>query len=89
MQNDEIIRLQRELGLSDGKLAVALGVTRQTVRNWRTGCKCPPLAQNAIRWMMELRRLSPANDNLPERLRSPSAITAMIGSAASLMAMEA
>ena len=89
MTPDEINAMQKELGLSDGKMAEALGVTRQTFRNWRKGCKCPCFAQNALRWMMELRRLSPANDNLPARLRSPLAITAVIGSAASLMAMEA
>lgn len=51
-------------------MAQALGVTRQTWRNWRLGCKCPLLAQNAMRWMLELRRISPANDNLPAKLRT-------------------
>lgn len=61
--------MQQALGLSDGKMAKALGVTRQTFRNWRRGCKCPTFAQNSLRWMMELRRISPANDNLPQQLR--------------------
>lgn len=61
--------VQQQLELSDGKLALALGVTRQTVRNWRTGSPCPLFAQNAIRWMLELRRLDPANDNLPKGVR--------------------
>lgn len=61
--------VQQMLGLSDGKLAAALGVTRQTVRNWRTGRKFPPFASNAISWMLELRRLDPANDNLPPSVR--------------------
>ena len=26
-------------------------------------------AQNAIQWLMELRRLSPANDNIPKPMR--------------------
>jgi DNA-binding transcriptional regulator YiaG len=69
MQDREIIEVQQLLGLSDGKLALALGVTRQTVRNWRRGCKFPPFAQNAIAWMLELRRLDPANDNLPPGVR--------------------
>lgn len=69
MTQEEIIAIQQKLGLSDGKMAQALGVTRQTVRNWRRGCKCPPFACNALRWMMELRRLDPANDNLPQRIR--------------------
>lgn len=69
MTPDDIIEVQRKLGLSDNKMAKALGVTRQTWRNWRTGKACPPLAQNAIRWLMELRKLSPANDNLPDRVR--------------------
>jgi hypothetical protein len=71
MTPEEIIAIQKELNLSDGKMAQALGVTRQTWRNWRRGCKCPLFAQNALRWMMELRRLDAANDNLPQRLRTP------------------
>jgi DNA-binding transcriptional regulator YiaG len=68
---DHFASIQRQLGLSDGKMAAALGITRQTWRNWRLGMTCPEFAQNALRWLMELRRLSPANDNLPDRLRSP------------------
>jgi DNA-binding transcriptional regulator YiaG len=69
MHFTEISDIQKSLGLSDGKMAAALGVTRQTWRNWRTGRPCPAFSQNAMRWMMELRRVSPANDNLPERMR--------------------
>lgn len=69
MTPDKISELQQALGLSDGKMAQSLGVTRQTFRNWRMGAKCPLFAQNALRWMLELRRISPANDNLPERVR--------------------
>ena len=70
MTPDEIIAIQKELGLSDGKMAKALGLTRQTWRNWRRGCKCPTFAQNSLVWMMELRRLEPANDNLPKGVRA-------------------
>lgn len=69
MSPDELRSIQDQLGLSDNRMAQALGVTRQTWRNWRRGCKCPTLAQNAIRWVLELRRLEPANDNLPNRFR--------------------
>jgi DNA-binding transcriptional regulator YiaG len=69
MSERSVADLQRDLGLSDGKLAIALGVTRQTVRNWRCGRKCPQFAQQAMNWMMELRRLDPANDNLPQGVR--------------------
>lgn len=69
MTPDKINELQRALGLSDNKMAKSLGVTRQTWRNWRLGSKCPQFAQNALKWMVELRRVSPANDNLPERIR--------------------
>lgn len=69
MTTEEFREIQAKLGLSDGKLALALGVTRQTVRNWRIGCACPQFAQNSIRWMLELRRLDPANDNLPPGVR--------------------
>lgn len=65
----EIQEIQTRLGLSDTKLAQALGITRQTWANWRKGRSCPPFAQCALRCMMELRRLDPANDNLPGRLQ--------------------
>lgn len=65
----DVADLQKKLGLSDGKMAIALGVTRQTVRNWRCGRKCPLFATQALTWMMELRRLDPANDNLPPSVR--------------------
>lgn len=77
MTPEEIASIQKELGLSDGKIAQSLGVTRQTWRNWRRGCKCPMFAQNALRWMMELRRLDAANDNLPKRVRITTAIAAV------------
>lgn len=64
-----IVVIQQHLGLSDGKLGAAIGVQRQTVRNWRVGRPCPELAQNALRWVLELRRLDPSNDNLPDGLR--------------------
>jgi len=70
MTTDEISAIQSELGLSDGKIAIALCVTRQTFRNWRKGGKCPEFSQNALRWMMELRRLDPSNDNLPAAVRA-------------------
>jgi len=69
MNKDELIYIQHRLGLSDRKMAACLGVTRQTWRNWRRGFKCPRLAQNSIRWMLELRRLDPANDNVPKPIR--------------------
>lgn len=71
MTAESVLSMQKALGLSDGKMALALGVTRQTVRNWRRGSQCPVFAQNALRWMMELRRLDPANENLPELIRLP------------------
>lgn len=69
MTPDKIVEIQQALGLSDNKMAQALGVTRQTWRNWRTGCTMPVFARNALRWLLELRRLDPANDNLPARVR--------------------
>lgn len=69
MTTEEIQEIQQRLGLSDGKMALALGITRQTWRNWRTGQPCPPFAKQALRMMMELRRIDPANDNLPQRVR--------------------
>lgn len=77
MTPDEVVAIQRELGLSDGKIALALGITRQTWRNWRRGCKIPLFAQHALKWMMELRRLDPANDNLPSKIRAIGGIIAV------------
>lgn len=68
--DQRIVSLQNSLGLSDGKLAKALGVTRQTVRNWRRGCKVPAFAENSMRWLMALHTVDPANDNLPEAFRT-------------------
>jgi DNA-binding transcriptional regulator YiaG len=78
MTSEEIREIQGKLGLSDGKMAQAIGVTRQTWRNWRRGEKCPVFAQNALRWMMELRKVSPANDNLPNRVRVLSSLALAI-----------
>lgn len=69
MTPQDMTNIQRSLGLSDSKMAAALGVTRQTLHNWRTGRGIPPLAQNAMRWMVELRKLSPHNENLPKQIR--------------------
>ena len=82
MTPEEIVGIQQNLGLSDGKMAQALGVTRQTFRNWRRGCKCPVFAQNALVWMMELRRLDPANDNLPAKVRITSVALLMLSAGA-------
>lgn len=78
MTPEELLEIQKNLGLSDGKMAKAIGVTRQTWRNWRRGCKCPLLAQNALRWMLELRRVSPANDNLPQKLKAMAVMVAAV-----------
>lgn len=78
MKPEDIAAIQNELRLSDGKMAAALGVTRQTWRNWRRGCKCPLFAQNALRWMMELRRISPANDNLPSKIKALTLMAAAV-----------
>ena len=77
MSPHDLADVQRRLGLSDNRMAQALGVTRQTWRNWRTGRAFPPLAQNALRWLLELRRVSPSNDNLPERFRFLAAVVAI------------
>lgn len=69
MHQTEFISLQTTLGLSDNKLARALGVTRQTVRNWRTGARIPAFVALSLRLMMTLRRMDPANDNLPPGIR--------------------
>lgn len=88
MNSQELTDLQHRLGLSDNRMAQALGVTRQTWRNWRTGRPCPPLAQNAIRWLLELRRIQPANDNIPDRLRFlPAVLVAALSMASAELAI--
>lgn len=69
--SEDVFEIQKQLGLSDTKFAEAVGVTRQTIRNWRRGISVPRFARNALRWMMELRRIDPANDNLPPKVRRP------------------
>ena len=78
MTPEELMRIQESLGLSDNKMAKAIGVTRQTWRNWRTGRPCPLFAQNALRWLMELRKLSPSNDNIPKPMRFLVAMVAAV-----------
>lgn len=79
MTKEELRHLQEALGLSDGKMASSLGVTRQTWRNWRTGRACPEFAQNSLRWLMELRKLSPSNDNIPKHMRFTTGILLAAG----------
>ena len=67
--NENIALIQVKLGLSDTKIAAALGITRQTWANWRRGRSCPQFAMLSLRCIMELRRLDAENDNLPHTLR--------------------
>lgn len=69
MDGRYIAEVQRQLGLSDTKLASALGCTRQTVANWKKGRPFPPLAANAVRWVLELRRVDPTNTQIPAHIR--------------------
>lgn len=69
MTAEEITEIQLRLGLSDTKIAKALGVTRQTWANWRKGRPCPEFVKLSLKCIMELRRLEPANDNLPGPMR--------------------
>lgn len=69
MTAEDFINIQRRLELSDGRIAKALGVTRQTWRNWRCGRPCPRAMQHYLAVLLELRRLDPSNDNLPPPLR--------------------
>lgn len=71
MEVEDFKKLQTESSLSDRKIAEALGVTRQTWRNWRSGRVCPVFVQNAMRWLLAIRQLDPNNDNIPSALRNP------------------
>lgn len=68
---EEIAAIQRRLGLRDTQIAAALGVTRQTWRNWRTGRTIPYFVGHALKAIDALHRLDPANDNLPAAMRRP------------------
>lgn len=74
MTPEDFQRAQAELGLSDGRMATVLGITRQSWRNWRTGRETKrggqrPLVELAIRALLELRRLDPENPTLPDAIR--------------------
>lgn len=75
MTPEEFQAIQADLGLSDASMAKALGVTRQTVANWRTGHsgwkrgRLPGMVATALRNLVELRRLDPGNRKLPDALR--------------------
>lgn len=68
----QVSRIQLDFGLSDGKLARALNVTRQTVRNWRRGEPCPAFVQNALGWMLALYSIDPTHGSLPSGIRRPA-----------------
>lgn len=75
MDHNEARLIIEELGLSDAALAAALGVSRQTATNWRTGHsgwktgRMPGIVATALRSLVELRRLEPGNRELPDALR--------------------
>lgn len=66
---DEIIALQKQLGMNDTEIANALNVTRQTWRNWKTNRTIPYHVGHMIRAIGALINLDPANENLPEGIR--------------------
>lgn len=54
MNADEVRRRRDTLGLSQHGLAVALGVTRQTVYSWERGLRTPPaMLELALRYLEE------------------------------------
>ena len=69
IEPDQVIELQRRLGLRDTEIARALGVTRQTWRNWRKGRTIPYFVGHGLKAIGELYNLDPANENLPEGIR--------------------
>lgn len=66
---EEVAAIQRRLGLRDTQMAEALGITRQTWRNWRTGRTIPYFVGHALRAIDALHQIDPANDNLPAPMR--------------------
>lgn len=70
MTPEEFEACRLRMGLSCLAMARALNLTPVTIHNYRSGRatirKC---VANAVRWMCELHRLDPANDNLPKDLR--------------------
>lgn len=63
MTKDELLDIQKRSGLNDTKFAKAIGITRQTWRNWKLGRTIPALAENALRWLDELSKVAP--DRVP------------------------
>lgn len=66
---DDIISLQKRLGMNDTEIAKALNITRQTWRNWKTNRTIPYHVGHLIRALDALTTLDPANENLPEGIR--------------------
>ena len=68
----QVAEIQHRLGLKDTEIARALGITRQTWRNWRLGRTIPYFVGHGLKAISELYRLDPANENLPESIRQKS-----------------
>lgn len=68
--------LQVQLLASDGQMADAIGVKRQTWRLWKSdrltkkGAPLTPMAALALARMLELRKIDPSNEALPELFRA-------------------
>ncbi|MBL0946235.1 MAG: hypothetical protein IBJ04_18115 [Hydrogenophaga sp.] len=78
MTPEQLAQWQDDLGLSDERMARALGLTRQTWRNWRVGHsgwkrgRLPPNVQTALRYLWTLMEVDPHNHTLPADLRGKS-----------------
>ena len=72
---DRLEALQAELELSDARMAAALGMTRQAYSAWKRripGWKknqFPAFKVLGIRLMLELMKVDPGNETLPEAFR--------------------
>jgi DNA-binding transcriptional regulator YiaG len=63
MDSDEVRRIRQQLGVTQGKLARALGVSRALVGRWEAGTEKPSsMAANFLNLLLELRRVVKALD---------------------------
>jgi transcriptional regulator with XRE-family HTH domain len=67
---EDIRLLQEDLRLSNTSFGKALGVSRQTIANLRTGSTAiTEHMANSIKWLVSLYRIDPTNSALPDVLR--------------------
>lgn len=69
---DSIKEIRRKLGLTQAALALKMGVSEPTIRNWECGRNAPPKAARQV--LMQLARTQPASISQTATAREGSSI---------------